>query len=55
MYFLNNKDFIDKLSKLDKPLTITTPIISENNLQKLKSFLKSFDFKNDFEIVINDY
>ena len=55
MYFLNNKDFLNNLSKLDKPLTITTPIISEKNLNNLKSFLDSFDFWKDFEIVVNDY
>lgn len=55
MYFLNNKDFLDNLSKMDKCLTMTTPIISEKNLTNFKKILELFWELKWFEIVVNDY
>lgn len=59
-YFLDNKEFLKKIIKLNKEITITTPIFSENWLEKFKIFLNEFTktksiLINNLEIVINDY
>ncbi len=56
-YFLSDSDFINKILKLDKKITITTPIISEKWIIKffnfLDSFVKKVDIKN-LELIVNE-
>lgn len=55
MFFVNNDNFIKDLLLLKKPLTLTTPIISEKNINKLKDFIEKIKKNEWFEIVVNDY
>lgn len=55
LYFLNNEKFILEILNFNKPLTLTTPIISEKNLVKLKNFISKLKDLKWFEIVVNDY
>lgn len=55
MYFLNDALFLENILKLNKPLTLTTPIISQKNLEKFIIFLDTFKSKYPLEIVVNDY
>lgn len=54
-YFLDNSSFLEKLVSFGKKLTLTTPIISEDWLEKLKKNILEFSKLEWFEIVINDY
>jgi len=55
-YFFNDKKFLEKIKKLNKKITITTPIISENWIMIFFDFLNYFlkNIDNKIEVVIND-
>lgn len=55
LYFLKNEDFIKKIFAFKKPLTLTTPIISEKNIHALKNFISKIKDIDWFEIVVNEY
>lgn len=55
MFFINDENFINKLFSFKKPLTLTTPIISEKNIGNLKSFIEKAKEEKWFEVVVNDY
>lgn len=55
MYFLWNAIFIEKIIKIGKPLTLTTPIISEKNKPNLIEFFEKIKDIENFEVVVNDY
>ena len=54
-YFIEDEQFIKKIIKLDKSITLTTPILSEQWIKKLFIFIKKIQNIKWFEIVINDY
>jgi len=58
-YFFDDENFIEKILKLNKKITITTPIISEKWIKKFFNFLycflkKIWENKNFLEIVVNE-
>lgn len=54
-YFLDSKDFLDTVFSFGKPVTLTTPIISDKNLTKLIPYIEKFAAMQGFELVINDH
>jgi len=57
-YFFDDKNFINKILKLNKKITINTPIISENWINKffnfLDDFIKKFKDIKSLEIIVNE-
>ena len=54
-YFLDNPSFVEAIVSLWKPLTLTTPLISNKNIDRLMSFIKNWGELPGFEVVVNDY
>lgn len=58
-YFFDDENFINKILKLNKKITITSPIISEKWIKKffifLDKFLKKINKENELEIVVNEH
>lgn len=54
-YFLDNENFIKKILSYNLPLTFTTPIISNKNIDKLINFIEKYKNLAWFEVVVNDY
>ncbi len=58
-YFFDDENFINAILQLNKKITLTTPIISENWINKFFKFLdfflrKLWNNKKYFEIVVNE-
>jgi len=54
-YFIENISFINKIIKIGKSITLTTPILSEKWIKKLFIFIEKYQLIKWFEIVVNDY
>ena len=54
-YFLDDSEFLEKVFSFKLPLTLTTPIISNKNIDKLFSFIEKYKNKTWFEVVVNDF